>query len=160
MLQPKFIEMLKLNPVFSKSEIFEIENLFVKKYFQFLDNEIFKIEVAENDTQIQFIFTLSKKDFTEKYPIEVLFFKDKYLKDKSKESSLHVIDYLDTYFQEFFEEDRNVFFPLDWSSHTSQDLTFYIRGFLRKSALEKDADTLLSTQGHGDFDIQPISAES
>lgn len=54
-----------------------------------------------------------------------------------------IIDYLDATLDEFFREDRNAFFPLDFTPRSFEDLTIWVKHELRRFDCENEADKLL-----------------
>jgi len=75
-----------------------------------------------------------------------------------EETACHLgLDALDALLGGYLEEDREVFFPVDWSatSYHGQDLA--IRGVRRKLALEAQADDLLGVAGEP---VPPLDPES
>ena len=54
-----------------------------------------------------------------------------------------IIDYLDATLDEFFREDRNAFFPLDFTPRSFEGLTIWVKHELRRFDCENEADKLL-----------------
>lgn len=55
-----------------------------------------------------------------------------------------LLAFLDTYWEEFFEEDENVYIPIDWTAYEYQEEKFYLRGQILNLMAENMADRLLA----------------
>ncbi len=155
-----FLNIDKLTPIWAKEENKRWENLLQKKHRLYLSDEEFIILTGYNKEQLQILFTFQKKDGSLFYPIEIVCMHTDYQTLKKETIAALIVDYIDSYFQEFFEENRSIYLPLDFSTHEHEDIKFFMRGFIRHKHLEKWADELLANHGHGEHDIAPISSET
>lgn len=159
MNQLKYLPKENLKEVLSSEEEDKIAQALEKRYKTFLNDEVFKLETGFSLHQVQMKLTLKKKDESIEYPLEGIFLKEENAVEKSNsEIILLMIDYLDVYWSEYFSEARSVFFPIDWSGHSCEGLTFYFRGFIRNKSLEAQADEILKKNGFGNYDISSISS--
>jgi hypothetical protein len=127
----------------------------------FLQDESFAFECSQNAEQIQIKITLQKVDGSTAYPIECVHIKsERYEEGRNADIAFVIIDYVDTYFSQYFIEDRDVYVPIDWNEHVCESISFYLRGSVRNLALEKMALDLFLKHGHGEHDLQGISAET
>lgn len=60
-----------------------------------------------------------------------------------KEALMVLIDFVDSYIDEYFREDENSFMPIDWKEFNLEGHSFYLRGQIRNLMLENQADKLL-----------------
>ncbi|MGY3803167.1 hypothetical protein ACWNT8_03770 [Pigmentibacter ruber] len=154
-----YLEASKTKPIWDLEEKFKIETLLNKKHSLYLENEIFTLEAEKSKEQIQIKFSLNKKDNSFHYPIECVYIKES-INENEQEIALNIIDYLDIYWANYFNEERNVFIPIDWSKHEFEGKFFYLRGFVRNLSLENEADAFLKKHGHGEYDIHSITSET
>jgi hypothetical protein len=139
--------------------------LMIKKHIPFLKNETFEMDVLKSEDWIQIRQTLKSLDGSQAYPVEVLvpFEEVKGLKSEEVRAAELVdlaVDYLDSYWNEYFSDDRDTFLSLDWSTHEIDGLTLFMRGSKHNVALEKMADDFLAQHGMGAYDIAPLSSET
>ncbi len=149
-----------LNPVWNKEDSQKIIDLLKTKHAVYLVNEIFELETGYNKDLIQIKISLKKEDESVVYPIEIICVHDNETQLKVQETTQIIVDYIDLYWSEFFQEERNLFVPLDWSSYHCEGVNFFLRGFIRNLTLEKHADLLLKEYGLGEHEIFPISSET
>lgn len=62
----------------------------------------------------------------------------------AQEAALFLIDYIDLYFSEFFEEDEGLFIPIDWSPYEYEAIEFEMRGQIHNRVIERMADEILA----------------
>lgn len=154
-----FLDFEKLNPIWTDQEILKLCTIMNRKHDISLNEEHFEINAGYNDTQVQIYTCLKKNDSSLEYPVECIFVNEN--KEKSfKEISGILLDYIDTYWTNYFQEDRDIYISIDWNLHSCEGKEFYLRGFVRQKHLELEANQLLAQFGHGDYDIQPISSET
>lgn len=155
-----FIDISTMETIFSKEETKKICDHMTAKFAPFLNGDFFQLESGYQGHQHQIRLTLMNRDQSFFYPIEAICIGDDEQKDlSSQDIGLLMVEYLILYFEEFLSEDRNVYLPIDWSVHHSDDITFFVRGFVRNIKSEKLADELLAQHGHGEQTILPISSE-
>lgn len=155
-----YISFDKLDSVFSEEEVYKIAELLNKKHYLYLDNESFELEIGCNKEQIQVKICLKKIDNSVVYPIEIVCMYDEYNPRKKEDLIGVIIDYMDSYWSEYFSDERNLFVPINWTRYESDGIQFYLRGFIRNMALEMQADAFLKEYGYGEHDISPISFET
>ena len=64
-----------------------------------------------------------------------------------REAALFLLDYLDFYFAEYFQEDEDVFLPIAWDQRSFEGVEFQVRGQKRNLEREAAADKWLLTRG-------------
>ncbi|MBI2603485.1 MAG: hypothetical protein HYW48_10565 [Deltaproteobacteria bacterium] len=62
-----------------------------------------------------------------------------------REAALFLLDYLDFYFAEYFQEDEDVFLPIAWDQRSFEGVTFQVQGQKRNLEREALADEWLRT---------------
>lgn len=155
----KFLPPENLKEIFSSEELNKIMQSLTTRYKTFLNDETFELQAGASLNQLQMQLILKKRDGSVEYPIEGIFLKDDFSVQKNNnEIILLMIDYLDVYWSEYFSESRSVFLPIDWSDHSCEGLTFYLRGFIRNKSLEEQADEILKKNGYSHYDINQISS--
>ena len=86
---------------------------------------------------------LSKADESYYYPVEGR--AEHHSQDLSpREAILLLIDYIDSYFDEFLREDENVFVPIDWNEFYFEGFTLSLRGQILDLKSETLADKILA----------------
>jgi hypothetical protein len=155
----KYVDGLKGN-VWSDDMTSSIQDLLVKKYAPFLQNEEFVVESGKNREQLQIRMNLRGKDGGVEYPVESVYPYDEGSERDLDDVVMLMLDYLDSYWHEYLSSGRDTFLTLDWSKHTCEGVDFFVRGFVRHVALEAEADRLLEEEGPGDYVFEKISSES
>lgn len=149
-----------LEPLWSPEETLKIVHLMNTKHSLYLENESFDIKCGFNTQQLQLTVTLKKNDNSIIYPIEIVCLHEDYSHLKKINLAALILDYIDSYWTEYFDEDRNLFVPLDWTKYENEGVSFFLRGFVRHLNLEMQADLFLKENGFGEHDIMPISSET
>jgi hypothetical protein len=164
----EFVNMIKLEfiekntkPVLSVAESEEVSALLESKFSSHLNQEVFLFETSFLNHQTQVKCTLIKQDASIAYPVEAIVF----LREADSTSPLPVkeqvfaaLDLLDSYWTEYFQQDRSVYLGLDWEQHEYGSYTICLRGFVRNLEVEKMTEEFLTAVGHGEHAIEPISA--
>ena len=152
----------------SKEELRNLGNLLTERFQIFLEEESFDLEMRALEDCLQIRVCLSKNNELMKYPVEcVSFYKDhayeSTVDEEARLSNLATsgMDCILYYFEEYFRENRDLFLPLNWTSYEQEnsDISVVLRGFVRQSKLENEADAFLERHGHGEHMISPISGE-
>jgi hypothetical protein len=147
----------------------EIAQVFVERFQKYLqEDETFQIDSCVCEGTLQFKITLKNHDNSFIYPIECVAYSNKDLgglKPELQEGAWltlaqATLEYVMIYLEEFFEEGRELYLPLDWSHHSlTEETSILLRGFFRNKAIEDLADSLLKEHGNGDHQIYEISSE-
>ena len=141
------------NQLPSLEELEDLAAAMDQKYTIAMKDRQFKI-ICKREENFVFVTTLlQSKDESFHYPVEtkmdVMAEGQKY-----REAVLFLIDYIDTYFEEFLmEEEEQLYLPIDWKEHQYEAVTFLIRGQIKNLKIEKMADALLNEGVSGE---QPI----
>lgn len=114
-----------------------------QKYSRFLMGRKITLVPKLNNKTVLVTMTLASPDLSFYYPIESYLDYENEKLDK-KEAMKFLIDYIDLYLEEYFDEEEDLFLPLDWSKFSYEDKVFYMKGQKRNLKLEQEADKLLS----------------
>lgn len=135
--------MTDLNTKFlSQVECNDLADMMQQKYGLYLDGRSFEVTAEMQPTDAVFVKVLLRnEDDSFHYPVEA---RIKYKTEElsPREAALFLVDYLDVYFEEYFEDD-GLFLPIDWSDHTYCGTEFQVRGQIFNLKVEKMADELL-----------------
>ncbi|MCX6130978.1 MAG: hypothetical protein NTX25_18210 [Proteobacteria bacterium] len=114
------------------------------KYKLAIKDRKFSIEATVKGRAVFVTVTLAKPDKSYVYPVEARILYEKEEMSRG-EGAIFLIDYIDTYFEEFlYEEDEQLYLPIDWADHQYEAVDFQIRGQIRNKLLEDMADQLLN----------------
>ena len=134
----------------TQEELNELAEAMDDKYRIGLNGRSFAIEAKVEGIGVLVKVTLENSEKTFVYPVEarIDFKKEEMTENKS---ALFLIDYIDTYFEEFLlEEDEELYLPIDWAKHTYEAVEFEVRGQIKNEKLEDMADELLKKSGFFD----------
>ena len=128
----------------SPQEIAQMEAVFNDKFFDELDkDENISFEGYFSDQSLFITLILSNSDQTYYYPVEtVLSIKDNFGID-ADEARLILLDFIGSYFDEFFTSGRDTFLPIDWCEYKMDKTRFFVRGQVINKKLEDMAEDIL-----------------
>ncbi|MFK7828111.1 MAG: hypothetical protein AB8G05_28435 [Oligoflexales bacterium] len=133
----------KPNSPLSLEERIELERIMNIKYASKLNGRLFVI-TSHQDKASSFIkITLLNSDESFYYPVEGRV-EHKSQNLSAKEASLLLIDYIDSYFDEYLREDENVFVPIDWNEFTYEGITLSLKGQILDLKSQSIADKILT----------------
>jgi hypothetical protein len=147
-------------PVWQDETTTRVEILLNKKYQSFLNGEAFDVEAEKNDEVVQVRTTLSSLDGKVIYPIEAVLVRSGQPEFEVENLAILLLDYLDTYWNEYITGGRDTFLPLDWSKYECEGEEFFLRGSVRDLSAESAADALFREHGTGEHHIEGISQET
>ncbi len=128
----------------SREILNNLENLLEKKHAIFINQRSFSISTTTDSDKVKVQVLLQSEDQAFYYPVEARMTPD--LDEMTaNESALFLIDYIDLYFEQFFEEGEELFLPIDWAKHNYDAIDFEIRGQIRNKKVEELADKILET---------------
>ena len=131
----------------SKDELADLQKIMNIKYASSLNSRFFSITTSIEKNICEVTVTLQSSDQSYFYPVEGHM---DHIKQNlsTKESHLLLLDYIDSYFDEYFREDENVFIPITWSPFEFDGYTFMLKGQIFNKKQEKLADELLKNATH------------
>lgn len=133
---------------FTPEEIAQMEAIFNEYFFDKLkkDENIF-FEGHYEDEVCYVTLILKNSDESFYYPFETSLS----LKDNSEvtaeDARLSLMDFIGSYFDYYFEQNRDAFVLIDWTSYKMDDLTIYARGQVFNKKLENMGDDILQSAG-------------
>lgn len=127
----------------SHDECLELANMMNKKYRLALGKRVFKVSASHDDSKVLVKVLLNNEDMSFYYPVEArILYRSEEI--EAYDAALFLIDYIDTYFEEFLlEEEEDLFLTIDWSDHEYEGLAFQVRGQIKNKKLEQMANELL-----------------
>src|SRR5436190_5743958 len=103
---------MKTEELLSADVTTELARLMTRKYATHVRDRTFSIIAKQEFDEVTAVVTLSNPKETFYYPVEALMnFVEQEM--KPAEAALFLIDYIDLYFEEFFEEDEGLYIPID-----------------------------------------------
>lgn len=114
------------------------------KYRMALGERRFAVEASIKGRGVFVKVTLQNADRSYFYPVEgrILYEQEEM---KSGAAALFLIDYIDTYFEEYLlEEDEDLFLTIDWADHHYEGVNFQLKGQILNLKLEELADQWLN----------------
>ncbi|MBC7530624.1 MAG: hypothetical protein H7318_03535 [Oligoflexus sp.] len=128
----------------TNDECVELAETMVKKYRIAMKDRSFSIHASVKDKGVYVTVLLSNKDQSYYYPVDArLVFAAEEM--EPREAALFLIDYIDTYFEEYlYEEDEQIYLPIDWTDHEYEAFTFQMKGQIINKKIESMADQWLA----------------
>jgi hypothetical protein len=120
----------------------ELCELLNKKYQVWRGERSFHISSRRDHECIEVKVVLSNVSETFYYPVEGRVDHEAEEMDPV-EAALFLVNYIDGYFEEFFEEDENLFIPIDWAEYSYDAVEFQLRGQVLNRFVERISDELL-----------------
>lgn len=128
--------------IIDTEDLTTLENLLQKKYSQYLQDKFFSIESSFKEDGVYATVILSNPDQSFYYPVEGrINHIDQDL--EKKEAALFLIDFIDTYMEEYITENEDLFLNIDWNDFEYEGTTFQLKGQIKNLLLENKADELL-----------------
>ncbi|RZA12669.1 MAG: hypothetical protein EOP10_31045 [Proteobacteria bacterium] len=128
----------------TNEECVALAETMVKKYRIAMKDRTFSIRASVQGKGTYVTILLTNTDGSYYYPVEGRLMHD--AEEMSpREAALFLIDYIDTYFEEYlYEEDEQIYLPIDWTDHEYEAFNFQIRGQIVNKKLESLADEWLA----------------
>jgi len=127
----------------TNEECRELAEAMMKKYRMAVKDRSFSVKASLKDRAVYVTVLLANPEQTYYYPVEarILYGPEE---KKPREAALFLIDYIDTYFEEYlYEEDEDLFLTIDWSDHEYEAVNFQMKGQILNKKLEALADEWL-----------------
>jgi hypothetical protein len=128
----------------TNDECVELAETMVKKYRIAMKDRSFAIHALVKDKGTYVTVLLANADGSYHYPVEgrLLHGAEEM---EPREAALFLLDYIDAYFEEYlYEEDEQLYLPIDWTDHEYDAVNFQIRGQIINKKLETLADQWLA----------------
>ena len=132
------------NQAFTRDEISDLTKILSIRYGQFLNGRFFSIIHEEHDSFSEAKIILENNDQSFVYPVEGRMQRSPKSGFGHREAVMMLLDFMSSYFEEYFENDENTFIPLDWKEFNFEGKSLHLRGQVRNLKQEKAADALLA----------------
>ena len=128
----------------SKLECMELASIMEAKYSSYLDNRTFKIVCKKAELAVEVTITLSNVDESYVYPVET---RMNYLEEelKPREAALFLVNYVDSYFEDFLTDGESVLLPIAWKAMSYEGNDFLMKGQILNKRAERWADDILAS---------------
>lgn len=132
-------------------ELSEMESAFLKKFGYNLkqDEDVF-FEGRYTDTELFLTAILRNNEETYYYPFEAVISVEDNENIEMEEAKMLLLDFIGSYFEDYFANDRDTYIPIDWTCFEMQENKLYARGQVINRKLEKMGDEILSAHGFGE----------
>jgi len=126
----------------SETELNELSSLLNRKHASFLGERRFSIKADLDGDGIFVDVVLRNEDETYFYPVSTrIDLSQEEL--NAKDAALFLIDFVDLYFDDYFDGGESVFLPIDWTDFQYDAVNFQMKGQIINQRLESMADQLL-----------------
>lgn len=121
----------------------DVASLLEKKYGAWIGQRFFEVSSVTHADIVAVKVTLRNADKSFFYPIEGrIQFEDQDIKaDEAREL---LLDYIDTYIEEFLTGGEETYLPIDWANYDCEGLELQLRGQILNIKLEELADQLMN----------------
>ena len=126
----------------SEQECEELARIMSIKYAALLKQRQFYVSCSEDQACSFVKVSLSNLDQSFFYPVEGRI-QHKAQNLSAKEGALILCDYIDSYFEEYLDEDENIFLPIDWQDFSQEAINFQLKGQVLNLMAENVADKIL-----------------
>ncbi len=128
----------------AEEEAKKIATTMTKKYEAYLKDRQFYVETNHQDNIVGVKVLLRNTNESFYYPVEGrVDLVGEELANK-REAALFLIDFIDLYFTDYFDEDEALYLPIDWSGFEYDAVNFQLRGQILNLHVERMADALLA----------------
>ena len=129
----------------SVNEKLEIKHLFKENFSNNLQNDE-EITINSDYTKEALYLTiiLHNKDKSFYYPFETAFFRKDNKEHSQKEALEITLSFINNYFEDFFENNRNLYIAIDWTEYKISNAKIYAKAKLVNKKLEEEANKLLN----------------
>ncbi len=130
----------------SAEECDHLASLMERKYGNSLMQRSFSIAVRQDSRGVYATVTLQNQSGSFYYPVEGRV-ADLDHDMAPRDAVLFLLDYIDAYFDEFFQENGEVYLPIDWAEYEADGVPLQLKGQILNLEAERLADRLLGTSG-------------
>lgn len=130
-------------------EVAKMESAFNEEFLSFLNrDENIYIEGYIDEEEVLYLnLTLKNREETYFYPFQTKILK-KENSDLKEEDAMHVLlDFIASYFDDFFDSGRNTFIPIDWKKYDFKEKVLYAKGQVLNKKIEDLGDKFLLDNG-------------
>lgn len=136
-------DMTTTKPFVSTDECGEIARMMERKYASFIGERSFQLAANKDGFGVYATVTLHNQTGSFFYPVEGrISHQDHDL--SARDAALMLIDYIDAYFGEYFQEGGDVYLPIDWAEYELDGVPLQLKGQILNLEVEKMADAWLA----------------
>ena len=130
--------------IFAAQELRSLAQRFNARFHDTRGERWFVIDAAERDSNTWVQVLLRNDTDAFHYPVEARIAPCATRAPRAQ--AFFLLAFIDSYWEEFFEEGEDLFIPIDWSPYEYQGEKFHLRGQVFNRRAEKMADELLAEQ--------------
>ena len=131
-----------MSKMLTATECLELAKAMDRKYQIYLDDRFFEIKNAPEGEGVLVTTILRNKDDSYHYPVSArMLHKEEAL--ELRKAAAFLIDYIDSYFEDFLTTMESTYLPIDWVNMDYDGLAFQIKGQILNLKAEQMADQLL-----------------
>jgi len=145
--------------VLTLEEIQKVEKSLNTKFASWLKDRNFQVSATADENSAEVNVTLKNHNESFCYPIESRIMHKEQNVSK-KESVMFLVDYIESYFDEYFREEERVYLPIDWMAYDCEGISFQIKGQVLNVCLDNLADRLLAGEVVSEEDISDYKANT
>jgi hypothetical protein len=134
---------------FTPEEIAKMESAFNEEFLSFLNrDENIYIEGYIDEEKVMYLnLTLKNREETYFYPFQTKILESEN-SDLKEEDAMHLLlDFIASYFDDFFKSSRNTFVLIDWKKYEFKERVLYAKGQVLNKRAEDLADKFLLENG-------------
>ena len=131
-------------PILEPKETSDLERILNLKYASVRGDKEFNITTFSHPDGPWVKILLSSRDKKFYYPVEARIIQKLESDDVKRETTLTLIDYIDYYFDQFFETNEYTTLPIDWAKYSFEGLDFAMRGQILNLYCENLANNLIA----------------
>ncbi len=138
--------MIDTKAFITETECKDLASLLNRKYAGFLAERYFEVVVDRNPIGVHAKVTLRNSSGSYFYPVEGRI-ADVDHDMTAREGGQLLLDYMGSYFDEYFREGGDVYLPIDWTEYEMDGVPLQMKGQIHNLAIEKMADEFLAGKG-------------
>lgn len=131
------------NEFVTEGECRDLATLMGRKYASFMKDRHFEAVITKDARGVYATVTLRNRSGSFFYPVEGRMANIDHDMNP-RESGLFLLDYIDSYFEEYFREGGDVYLPIDWAHYEHDGVPLQLKGQILNLEIERMADELLS----------------
>lgn len=125
------------------------------KYATWLNDRYFDLEILTEQDAVYVDVTLLNSSKTFFYPINSRM-ELKHQNLDTFNAINFLFSFIESYFDEFFEQEEEVTLPIDWKGYTCEGIDFQVRGQIQNKYVEDLADRLLAGESVSEEEIKGL----
>jgi hypothetical protein len=141
--------------ILNSAEVKSIENMIDTRFARWRNGRVFHLTLAGDAEVLDVTLTLSNDAQTFFYPVQTRIL-HRIQNVSQKDCLTFLLEYLESYFEDFFLNDEGVYLPIDWTDSEFDGIDFQIRGQIQNLLMESLADRLIA--GETLAEIGPIGS--